>query len=138
MSSNGRIVAYYTVATRMLATPSVDPAIYVKDMVTGDVINVTASLGRMAPFQAPMMDLSADGSVLAFTWYTSDPSDPAVFNRALVYTVELRGIQPTAPTPVPGLSRVAVALLAAGVALGAWMGFRRDRRKRAQARMALA
>lgn len=122
MSDDGRIVAYFTRSTNMLPEGSDKPAIYVRDMLSGKVINVTAPLGRMAPFQQSQLALSADGSVLAFSWRSIDPSDPELFDRMLVYTVELRGFQPTAPpVTVPALSRWALALMAAGLALLVWL-----------------
>jgi Tol biopolymer transport system component len=127
MSEDGRIVAYYTRATNTLAVPNPQPAIYVKDMLTGEVVNVTASLGGL-PNQSPTMDLSADGRVLAFDWLVDNPALPDMNRRNLIFTVELRGIEPPRPVvPVPSLSQMVMALLATLLAFVASCAYRRSR-----------
>lgn len=112
MNADGRIIAYYTNATNTLPVANSNPAIYVKDMLTGEVVNVTSALGG-APHQSTTMDMSADGRVLVFDWLVDNPSLPDLHGRNLVFTVELRGIQPPRTTvPVPSISRWALLLLA--------------------------
>lgn len=126
MSDDGRIVAYYTRATNTLAVPAPKPAIYVRDLLTDEVVNVTASLGGL-PNQRPTMDLSADGSVLAFDWQVDNPALPDMHRRNLIFTVELRGIEPPRPAaPVPSLSPFAATLLAGLIALVAGLILQRS------------
>lgn len=123
MSEDGRIIAYFTRATNTLPTPNPDSAIYVRDMATGQVVNITASLGSMPVGIWPYISVSPSGNLVAFNWITEDPSYPAVNRRQMIYTVELRGITPTTPpVPVPTLSLWMAWLLAAGMAVLAAMG----------------
>lgn len=105
MSDDGRYVAWMsrTFSFSGPPEPTADQrAIWVLDRNTGQRVNVTASLGPLYRDSAISMDLSADGSVIAFTWRSSDINQPLLFDRPLVYTAQLRTETPyEAPLPVP-------------------------------------
>jgi Tol biopolymer transport system component len=110
LSANGRYVAW---ASRKFsfqgpANPSADMrAIWVLDRQTGQKVNVTTPLGPLHEDGAVNLDLSPDGSVIAFTWRIADPASP-IFARPLLYAVELLGSpvpqRPAAPVPTGLLS----------------------------------
>jgi Tol biopolymer transport system component len=129
MSENGRYLAFASRSSTILSDPNVTPAIYLRDRWTGETVNVSAPLGPMHPNHTPEMDLSGDGSTLAFSWRHSDTAAPPFRGRVLIYTVSISGtpIELPEPEPVPSTSfliRVggATLLLLAGVG---WLSRRR-------------
>lgn len=131
MSADGRYLAFTSRSPTILPDPGVTPAIYVKDRRTGEMVNVSASLGPIHPSHAPELDLSDDGSTLAFSWRHADTAAPPYAGRVLIYTVSISGtlIEPPVPEPVPSLSFMvrlgaAVLLLLAGIG---WLSQRRRR-----------
>lgn len=110
MSDDGRYIAFYSQATNL---PAGRRAIYVIDRQSGEWLTVTSELGGHLG-AAPFIDLASDGSVIAFTWRSDDASQPDLYDRLLVYTIDL-GIEPAgpgaSPQPVPTGSRTAWLLL---------------------------
>jgi Tol biopolymer transport system component len=103
VSADGRYVAWTSRNFSFLGPP--DPpadmrAIWVLDRQTGERVNVAAPLGPLHNDPSISMALSPDGSAVAFSWRITDPASP-LFDRLLLYTVDLRGTQPPAPQPVP-------------------------------------
>ncbi len=130
ISGDGRYVVFFSRASNLLPTPQ-PPSIYVKDRLTGELLNVSAPLGTPRAGYVPLTAISADGSTVAFDWRHPD-ADPALSSRTLVYSVRLRGAPVAAPVNVPAtnplslLAGVLGLLLAAAVA-----GGRRLRQQRA-------
>ena len=61
------------------------------------------SLGPLHGDTGISLDLSGDGSMIAFTWRIADPAHPQ-YRVDMLYTVDLRGPQPyAAPQPVPSM-----------------------------------
>lgn len=124
MSEDGRYIAFYSQATNL---PAGRRAIYVIDRQTSEWLTATRDLGGHLG-GSPYLDLASDGSVIAFTWRSDDASQPDLYDRLLVYTVDL-GIEPagtgTSPRPVSAGSRIAWLLLALGLLLTAWQAGRR-------------
>jgi len=127
ISADGRYLAFATRATNLLDTPQ-RPGVYVKDRLTGALVDASASLGEMPESGLPDLDLSADGSTLAFTWIDSayPQGDP---RRQQMYSATLRGDPvPADPIAVPSTARPAWLVLAG---LLTWIGavaIRRDGR----------
>lgn len=123
ISDDGRYLAWASRNSVFLGPPNPPPdmrAIWVLDRETGQRVNVTAPLGPLYEDSAISLDLSQDGSNIAFSWRIADPAS-SVFARPLLYTVGLRGTQPPPPaTPVPTLNPFSMILLA-GLALS--MGY---------------
>ncbi len=114
LSDDGRYLAFYSQATNL---PAGGRAIYVVDRDSGEWLTVTTGLGGHlgAP---PELDLASDGSAIAFVWRSDDTSQPGIYNRALVYTVELGTGAPRPPAqPVPNGSLPSWWLLIAGLLL---------------------
>lgn len=108
MSADARFVAFFSRASNITGVSNPYSAIYVKDRTTGEIVNVTASLGRTNPSPfVPHIDMSPDGHTLVFSWRGDDPAYPDVFGRVLIYSVALtgNGLAPTA-VPVPAASPV--------------------------------
>ncbi len=114
------------------ANPSTDMrAIWVLDRQTGQRVNVAQPLGPLFNDNNITLDLSADGSVIAFSWRVANPSSP-VFGRLLLYTVELNGPQPPAVViPVPWMTSRGIALLVALMLLLSVVMLARSSRKSA-------
>ncbi|MCQ4164603.1 TolB family protein [Tahibacter harae] len=110
VSADGRVIAFFSRATNLLPGQPANPGIYVKDRLTGELINVTATLGQVTPLFISRLNLSADGRHLAFSWRVNDPAQPLLHDRVVIYTVELSGL---------GAPPVALAV-PAGTLLG-WM-----------------
>ena len=110
LSDDGRYVAFYSQSTNL---PAGDRAIYVTDRLSGESVNVTEPLGSNVGRQ-PNLDLAADGSAIAFSWRSANAALPDLFDRVLVYTVELQGDGPPSPParPVPTLATRGWMLLA--------------------------
>lgn len=98
ISADGRYLAFFSRATNLLDTPQ-PPAVYVKDRWTGEMLNLSSSLGPLHQFTLPPVAISADGSTVAFEWRHA-PETPIVGGRTLIYSVELGGA-PSAPEAVP-------------------------------------
>ena len=125
ISADGRIIAFFTRATNVLPTPNSATAIYVKDRLTGETINVSAPLGTSGTYIAGV-DLSADGKRLAFDWRTNDSAQPAIDGRILVYTVDLTfGAPPRTSVEVPLLPRDMLLLLCAFFGIAGVLAVRR-------------
>lgn len=130
ISADGRYLAFATRATNLMDTPQ-RPGVYVKDRLTGAIVDASASLGDMPEHGLPDLDLSADGSTLAFTWIDGayPQGDP---RRQRMYSAALRGGPPAAePVAVPSTSWPAWLMLSA---LLSWLGTVRARTSRAVAR----
>lgn len=118
ISGDGRYVAFFSRASNLLPMPQ-PHAIYVKDRFTGELVNVTASLGP-APLFIPNLRFSADGATLAFDWLHG-PGDPLLAGRTLIYTVAIRGTPIAKARPVPAVSRGMLVALSVGLGLfGLW------------------
>ena len=125
ISADGRIIAFFTRATNVLPTPNPATAVYVKDRLTGETINVSAPLGTSGAYIAGV-DLSADGKRLAFDWRTNDPAQPAIDDRILVYTVDLAfGAPPRTSVEVPLLPREMLLWLCALLGIAGMLAVRR-------------
>lgn len=111
ISDDGRYVAFFSLATNL---PAGQRAIYVVDRSTGARVCATGSLGSHLGSQ-PTLSLARDGASIAFSWRSADPGQPELFDRSLLYTVELRGQALPAPVPVFGKPALAVLLLAVGL-----------------------
>jgi hypothetical protein len=114
ISGDGRYVAFASRASNLLATPQL-PGVYVKDRWTGELINISASLGAPGFQHTSNTSISADGTTVAFDWRFAD-DHPLLGGRSLIYTVQLRGTPVSAPVAVPGL-RGAVLLALIGIFL---------------------
>ena len=114
ISHDGRYVAWAgrNFSFQGRANPTTDMrAIWVLYRQTGQRVNVAQPLGPLFNDSVISLDLSADGSVIAFVRRVADPASP-LFARLLVYTVELRGPQPQpVVTPVPATTARGMALL---------------------------
>jgi hypothetical protein len=109
----------------VLPTPNPATAVYVKDRLTGETINVSAPLGTSGTYIAGV-DLSADGKRLAFDWRTNDPAQPAIDDRILVYTVDLAfGAPPRTSVEVPLLPREMLLWLCALLGIAGMLAVRR-------------
>lgn len=118
MSADGRYVAFFSRATNLLSTPQARPAVYVKDLQTGEIQNVSAPLGDAHPYYIPRIRLAGDASSVLFDW--RHPDAPGAYGRVLIYSVALRGTAPGAPAaaqPVPALRGTGLLLLGAALAL---------------------
>jgi len=106
MSENGRYLAFASRSPTILSDPGVTPAIYLRDRWTGETVNISAPLGPMHPNHAPELDLSGDGSMLAFSWRHADTAGTPLAGRTLIYTVSISGtpIKLPAPEAVPSTS----------------------------------
>lgn len=130
MSADGRYVAFHSRSPNIQESPTSTPAVYIKDRVTGEIVNVTQSLPATSPYP-PSISLSADGSTLAFSWRYDEAAPQPYTGRELIYTVSIRGtpIAPPRPEPVPSTSWMGrVAALTAFSLLGGWITLRRRRR----------
>ncbi|HUD43803.1 MAG TPA: hypothetical protein VMR06_17600 [Dokdonella sp.] len=129
MSADGRYIAFASRSSDILPDPGPTPAIYVKDRWTGEIVNASASLGPMHPAHVADLDLSDDGSTLAFAWRYSDTAAAPYSGRTLIYTVSINGapIEPVVPMPVPSTS-VIVRLSAAALLLLTGIGWLSRRR----------
>lgn len=127
ISADGRYLVFFSRASNLLDTPQ-PPAVYVKDRWTGEMLNLSSSLGPLHEFTLPPVAISADGSTVAFEWRHA-PETPIVGGRTLIYSVELRGPPPMAEAvPVPAGGRLGwygMVLLVASV--GAWASMARRR-----------
>jgi Tol biopolymer transport system component len=112
VSSDGRYVAFASRASNLLATPQL-PGVYVKDRWTGELINISASLGAPGFQEISNVSVSGDGSTVAFAWRFPD-NYPVLGGRTLVYTMQLRGTPISSPVAMPALSRVALLTLLVG------------------------
>lgn len=133
MSADGRFVAFFSRASNITTVSNPYSAIYVKDRMTGEIVNVTASLGRTNPLPfEPQLDLSPDGRTLVFSWRGDDPAYPGVYRRVLIYSVTLSGNGLTPEVvAVPAMSSAVSWLLAAlvgGLALLTLIGRRQSTR----------
>lgn len=114
ISADGRYVAFFSRATNLLSAPQLRPAVYVKDLHTGEIRNVSAPLGEADPFHIPRIRLSGDASSVLFDW--RHPDAPGAYGRVLIYSVALRGTGPGVPPaaqPVPALRDTGLLLLGA-------------------------
>lgn len=133
ISDDGRYVAWHSRNFSFNGPPNPPAdlrAIWVLDRQTGQRVNVTAPLGPLYLDNNISMDLSPDGSMIAFTWRSGDPSS-SIFARTLIYTAQLRGTLPSAPpAPVPvGLGSWLIALTVLMIGAG-WARHTADVRKR--------
>lgn len=117
ISADGRYLAFATRATNLMDTPQ-RAGVYVKDRLTGAMVDASASLGALAQYSLPDLDLSADGSTLAFTWI--DGAYPlGEPRRQQMYSVALRGdppiAEPIAVSSTTGPAWVVLAILLAGI-----------------------
>jgi len=96
VSDDGRFVTFISVATNLLATnnpvsPNYDMHLYVKDMLTGQIINPTTSNAGLRANASTLggVDTSCDGSLLIFNSASTNltPQDNGNNN---VYIVDLR------------------------------------------------
>ncbi len=110
MSGDGRYVAFFSRASDLSPTPQMRPGVYVKDRVTGEVLNLSASLDPLVGTYVPDIVMSADGSTVVFDWRVPN-DDPRTPWHYAVYSVQLRGVPPVAPTPVPAAGGLALLLL---------------------------
>jgi Tol biopolymer transport system component len=118
ISADGRYVSFFSRASNLLPIPQV-PSVYVKDRLTGEIVNVSAPLGAPRNFWVSRTDISADGTTVAFDWRHPD-ADPTVGSRTLVYSAQLRGSPVASSVAIPATSPRtlllgAVALVLAGV-----------------------
>lgn len=116
MSGDGRYVAFFSRASDLSPTPQAHPGVYVKDRVTGEVLNLTASLDPLVGIYVPDIVMSADGSTVMFDWRVPN-DDPRTPWHYAVYSVQLRGVPPAAPTPVPAAGGLALLLLGGVLAM---------------------
>jgi Tol biopolymer transport system component len=125
MSGDGRYVAFFSRASDLSPSPQTPPSVYVKDRATGEVLNISAALPALVGTYVPYIVMSADGSTVVFDWRipTDDPRTPWHY---AVHSVQLRGVPPVAPTPVPASSELALLLLS-GVLATAGLFARRRR-----------
>ena len=117
ISGDGRYLAFFSRATSLLDTPQT-PNVYVKDRWTGELRNVSATLGELRQFDRPGISISADGSVVSFSWRYAD-SVPTLGGRTLIYSVAIRGAPayvPPVPVPTSNLWILLVMTIAVGVA----------------------
>lgn len=112
-SDDGRYMAFETAATNVSDNPGSLPGVFVRDRLTGETVNVSASLGD-PPYTLPgHVTLSADGSTVAFSWPEWNATNPNLLNNQQVYKVRLRSDPPPhEAVAVPIASRVALVLLA--------------------------
>lgn len=106
ISADGRYVVFFSRASNLLNSPQ-DPAVYVKDRWTGELLNVSASLGAPRTNYVPRTAISANGSTIAFDWRHPDAS-PLVGSRTLVYSSQLRGSPMGVAVAVPATSPASV------------------------------
>lgn len=99
ISADGRYVSFFSRASNLLSTPQA-PSVYVKDRLTGEIVNVSAPLGAPLNFWVSRTDISADGTTVAFDWRHPD-ADPVLGSRTLVYSAQLRGSPVAAAVAVP-------------------------------------
>lgn len=129
MSADGRYLAFYSRSPDIMADPGSTPAVYLKDRFTGEIVN--ASAGLATPFYAyfAQVNLSADGSTLAFTWRYDDNAPQPYAGRELIYTVSIHGtpLEPPTPEPVPSTSATGRLAALAALLLGGWIALRRRR-----------
>jgi Tol biopolymer transport system component len=109
ISRDGRYVAFASRASNLLMTPQL-PGVYVKDRWTGELINISASLGAPGHQEISNVSVSGDGSTVAFDWRFPD-NFPVLGGRTLIYTVQLRGTPIASPVAVPTLGRMTTGLL---------------------------
>ena len=124
ISDDGRYIAWASRNFSFNGPPNPPPslrALWVLDRQTGQRVNVAETLGPLYGDTGISLDLSGDGSMIAFIWRNADPTHPQ-YRLDLVYTVDLRGPQPfVAPHPVPAvedkwtLTGIAALLLLAGL-----------------------
>ena len=104
ISDDGRYIAWMSRNFSFQGPANPPPsmrALWVLDRQTGQRVNVAESLGPLDGDTGISLDLSGDGSMIAFTWRIADPTHPQ-YRLDMVYTVDLRGPQPyVAPQPVP-------------------------------------
>jgi Tol biopolymer transport system component len=114
ISADGRVIVYFSRASNILQGVSSTPAMYVEDRLTGELINVSATLPLPVGNFVPDVDLSEDGRTLAFGWQAGDTADPSLRRRHLIYVVELRGLEPPASSAaaVPATSARALLVIA--------------------------
>ncbi|ANB19351.1 TolB family protein [Dokdonella koreensis] len=129
MSADGRYLAFYSRSPDIMVDPGPGPAVYLKDRFTGETVNVTATLARPLYFYFAQVNLSADGSTLAFTWRYDDDAPQPYAGRQLIYTVSIHGtpIAPPEPEPVPATAPMARFAAFVALLLGAWIALRRRR-----------
>lgn len=96
MSDDGRYLAFFSRSTNL---PAGGSAIYVIDRQTGEWVNVAAPLGPGGG-ASPNLELARDGSAIAFSWRVTDPALPDLYDRTLMYVVDM-GVAGTPPEPVP-------------------------------------
>ncbi len=129
-SDDGRYMAFNTSATNVSDAPGPLPAVFVRDRVTGETINVSASLGT-PPDPLGRVTISADGSKVAFEWPKWSAIWPTLLDNRQIYTVRLRSDpSPSPAVAVPAASRP-VLLILAGFLAGAvavLSGYRRSAR----------
>lgn len=131
ISDDGRYVAWasrnFTFQGPANPLPSTR-ALWVLDRHTGQRVNVAESLGPLHGDTGISLELSGDGSMIAFTWRLANPAQPNYFPERL-YTVDLRGPQPyVAPQPVPTTTDKRTLLGIAALLL--LFGLRRLRRRK--------
>lgn len=130
MSADGRYLAFYSRSPDIMADPGPTPAVYLKDRFTGEIVN--ASAGLATPFYSyfAQVNLSANGSTLAFTWRYDDTAPQPYAGRELIYTVSIHGtpIEPPVPEPVPSTSWTGRFAALAALLLGGWITLHRRRR----------
>lgn len=127
ISRDGRYVAFASRATNLLATPQL-PGVYVKDRWTGELINISASLGAPGHQEISNVSVSGDGSTVAFDWRFPD-NYPLLGGRTLVYVVELRGTPIVPPVAVPALGRLTLGLLIGALVLAGCVAARALKRR---------
>lgn len=99
ISDDGRYLAFYSRSTNL---PAGMQAVYVIDRLSGQWVNAAAELGpQISPFSTVNLDLASDGSAIAFSWRVADPTRPELYDRLLMYTVQLRGNPPPDAMAVP-------------------------------------
>ena len=125
ISDDGRLVAFFTRSPNMADPAGPTPAVYLRDLVTGETINVTAPLGAAPQFFGPGISLSGDGTRLAISWRNTLPDGPDPSGQVQIWVFDIiRGVDPQPPVPVPGPGVLWMALLGLLVALGGVRGLR--------------
>ncbi|HUD40578.1 MAG TPA: hypothetical protein VMR06_01115 [Dokdonella sp.] len=122
-SHDGRYMAFETTATNVSEDPGLLPAVFVRDRLTGETVNVSAALGDPPHTLPGHVTLSADGSNVAFSWPQWNVTYPTLLDNQQIYTVRLRGDPPPLEAiALPVVSRSALVLLALLLSMAALLG----------------
>lgn len=128
MSADGRYLAFPSRSPDITADPGPTPAVYLKDRFTDEIVNVSAGLPGSSS-DLSIVNISADGSTLAFTWRYDASAPQPYAGRTLIYTVSIHGtpLEPPTPEPVPSTSWTGRFAALMALLLGAWIALRRRR-----------